>query len=201
MVREGLKAVLDSDRISVIGEAGTVREALEQLDRLSPDVALLDVRLPDGDGIDLATVLKEKYPGLCIGILTTFSDETMVIRATRAGIEGYLLKEIDPEKLSQSVLRIAEGRITLDDKVNDILFKGLSREDNSGLEESRWKCLSVQEHKVAALVAEGLINKEIADRMGLSDKTVKNYLSTIFSKLNVSRRAQVAAFYTKYMRR
>ncbi len=199
MVREGLKAVLDNDRISVIGEAGTASEALKKLQHLSPDVALLDVRLPDRDGIELGIALKEKYPHLYICILTTYSDETMVIRATRAGIEGYLLKEIDPEKLCQSVLRIAQGHITLDDKANEILLKGLARESDSGLENrSRWKCLSLQEHKVAALVAEGLINKEIADRMGLSEKTIKNYLSTVFSKLNVSRRAQVASLYTMY---
>jgi two-component system response regulator DevR len=201
MVREGLKSVLEMSDFVICGEAGTGEEAIEKIDSSHADVALVDIRLPDIDGIDLATMLRQRIPELKVGILTSFSDESMVLRAARAGIHGYMLKEIAPEKLRESILSMLDGRIAMDDRANEILLRGLANESGDGRERQRWNLLSSQELKVAELVTEGLINKEIAEQMKLSEKTVKNYLASIFTKLNVSRRAQVASFYTKYVQK
>jgi two-component system response regulator DevR len=199
MVREGLKSVLEMNDFMVCGEAGDGREALEKIGTSGATLALVDIRLPDIDGIDLASTLRERYPDLKVAILTSFSDESMVLRAARAGVHGYMLKEIAPEKLRESIISMMEGRIAMDEKASDILLRGLANETDDREARNRWTLLSPQELKVAELVTRGLINKEIGDQMNLSEKTVKNYLASIFTKLNVSRRAQVAAFYTKYV--
>lgn len=198
MVRTGLRSVLEDKKVKVVGEAGTGAEALDQIPNLNVDVALLDIRLPDMDGIDLAKKLASVCPETRNVMLTSYSDESTVLRAARAGVAGYLLKEIAPDQLKESLQRVAAGHVIMDEKANDLLVKGLAHESKPDNEGVKWNLLSAQERKVTALVAEGLMNKEIADRLKLSEKTVKNYLASIFVKLDVGRRAQLAAWYIRH---
>ncbi|MEO0454508.1 MAG: response regulator transcription factor [Verrucomicrobiota bacterium] len=198
MVREGLKRLLHDQEMNVIGEAGTAEEALKLMTDRPPAVALIDIRLPGIDGIELAERLKKEVPTVRSIILTSFSDETLVMRAAKAGVSGYLLKEIDPQQLRHSIKEVAAGRLMMDPSANETLLRQLAKpEEDADPSLKRWKLLSPQEVKVCEHVAHGLINKEIASEMSLSEKTVKNYLANIFVKLDVNRRAQVAALCMK----
>ncbi len=195
VVRMGLRALIGTDRtIDIVGEAGTVATAIETCVRLEPDVALLDIRLPDGTGFDVCRAVLQKLPDLRVLVLTSVADETLVDEAIRAGAHGYLLKEIDGRGLVQAIHDVASGKSILDPavtaRVMQLVKSGASGEKSLAL-------LSPQEKRVLALISEGCTNKEVAARLGLSDKTVKNYLSTVFEKLHVSRRAEAAVIYAQ----
>jgi two-component system response regulator DevR len=195
VVRMGLRALIGTDRtIDIVGEAGTVATAIETCVRLKPDVALLDIRLPDGTGFDVCRAVLQKLPDLRVLVLTSVADETLVDEAIRAGAHGYLLKEIDGRGLVQAIHDVAGGKSILDPavtaRVMQLVKSGASGEKSLAL-------LSPQEKRVLALISEGCTNKEVAARLGLSDKTVKNYLSTVFEKLHVSRRAEAAVIYAQ----
>jgi two-component system response regulator DevR len=195
VVRMGLRARIGTDRtIDIVGEAGTVATAIETCVRLKPDVALLDIRLPDGTGFDVCRAVLQKLPDLRVLVLTSVADETLVDEAIRAGAHGYLLKEIDGRGLVQAIHDVAGGKSILDPavtaRVMQLVKSGASGEKSLAL-------LSPQEKRVLALISEGCTNKEVAARLGLSDKTVKNYLSTVFEKLHVSRRAEAAVIYAQ----
>jgi two-component system response regulator DevR len=195
VVRMGLRALIGTDRtIDIVGEAGTVATAIETCVRLKPDVALLDIRLPDGTGFEVCRAVLQKLPDLRVLVLTSVADETLVDEAIRAGAHGYLLKEIDGRGLVQAIHDVAGGKSILDPavtaRVMQLVKSGASGEKSLAL-------LSPQEKRVLALISEGCTNKEVAARLGLSDKTVKNYLSTVFEKLHVSRRAEAAVIYAQ----
>ena len=199
VVRMGLRSLLSTDpRIEVVGEAGTVAAAVETCTHVKPAVVLLDIRLPDGTGFDACRQILAKLPDTRVLVLTSVADETLVDEAIRAGAHGYLLKEIDGRGLLQAVFDVSEGKSILDPAVTARviqLVKGGSSASRDAL-----AVLSPQERKVLALIAEGQTNKEVANGLGLAEKTVKNYLSNIFEKLHVSRRSQAAAMFVRESR-
>ena len=197
MVRVGLRTLLESfPALAVVGEAATAAEALRLVPDLGAHVVLLDIRLPDGSGLDVCRKLRALQPGLRVLILTSYYTEDMVMDAIESGAEGYLLKELDSEFLVRAITEVMEGKSILDPvvtrKVLDRVRTGKAGQDKATLE-----LLSPQERRVIALVAEGKTNKEIGAELRLSDKTVKNYLSNLMEKLNFNRRSQAAAFYVK----
>lgn len=199
VVRMGLRSLLGTEPgIEIVGEAGTVATAVETCARLKPAVVLLDIRLPDGTGFDACRQILARLPDTRVLVLTSVADETLVDEAIRAGAHGYLLKEIDGRGLIQAVFDVAEGKSILDPAVTARviqLVKGGSSASRDAL-----AVLSPQERKVLALIAEGQTNKEVANGLGLAEKTVKNYLSNIFEKLHVSRRSQAAAMFVRESR-
>ena len=199
VVRIGLRTVLeDSGTIQVTGEAGTVQEAIEVAATGNCDVVLMDVRLPDGTGVDACRAILSQFPEIRIIFLTSYEDEDSVMAAVMAGASGYLLKEIGPERLIQAIEMVAEGRSILDHNVIQRVQSWIKAQsflpDSS---EPKDQILSPQQYRVMELLAEGKTNKEIANDLGLSEKTVRNYLGIIFEKLQITRRTQAVAFFAK----
>jgi len=200
VVRIGLRTVLSQNHsIAVVGESLTMTDAIRQAHKLKPDVILMDVRLPDGSGVDACREILATRPNARVIFLTSYSDDDSVLAAVLAGAHGYVLKEIDTESLIRAIHTVADGQSILDPAVTGRALQWMRGLGNSqeipGVEK-----LSAQEERVLALVAEGRTNKEIAAAMELSDKTVKNYLANIFQKLRITRRAQAAAFFIKRLR-
>ena len=186
VVRAGLRALLTGiEGMEIVGEAGTVAEAVSEAARLAPDVILMDLRLPDGTGIDACREILSSAPRTRILFVTSYSDEQAVMSTVLAGAAGYVLKDIDHRTLVAAIRDAAAGRAILDPRITDPVVRRVPNTE----------ALSAQEQRVLALVVEGKTNKEIAAALGLSDKTVKNYLSNAFQKLGVSRRAQAAALF------
>ena len=197
VVRSGVKALLSgTGNIDVVGEAGTAADAVSVAARLKPDLVLMDVRLPDGSGIDACREIRTARPETRVLFLTSFADDDAVLATILAGADGYLLKEIDEDGLIRAIETVAAGRSILDPSVTQRVLARI-KDQASMAGEQKGADLSPQEQKVVALVAEGQTNKEIAGALGLSDKTVRNYLSNIFQKLQVSRRSQAAALYAR----
>ncbi len=200
VVRLGLRALLGADRsLEIVGEAGTVAAGVELVARLTPDVVLLDIRLPDGTGFDACRQILQRSPATRVLILTsvaddTLADDTLVDDAIRAGAHGYLLKEIDGRGLVQAIRDVAAGKSILDPAVTARVMQFMK---SGGPAADAIALLSPQEKRVLANIAEGCTNKEVAVRLNLSEKTVKNYLSTVFEKLHVSRRAEAAVIYAQ----
>jgi two-component system, NarL family, response regulator DevR len=197
VIRVGLRTVLGQTQgVTVVGEAGTMADAIQQTQRLKPDVVLMDVRLPDGSGVDACREILGTLPGTRVIFLTSYADDDSVLAAVLAGAHGYVLKEIDSPGLLEAIRSVANGQSILDSSVTERALRWLR-----GLHElpaaPGTDQLSSQEERVVALVAEGKTNKEIAVALGLSDKTVKNYLANVFQKLRITRRAQAAAFFVK----
>lgn len=199
LVREGIRAVLSAPPtgtpIAVVGEAGTATEGIAAARRLEPDVVLLDIRLPDGSGFDVCRQILKDRPTTRVLILTSFTNDDFIYQAITSGAQGYLMKEIDPAGLIRAIHDIAAGKSILAPDITAgvlRLMRGGPRGDGPDL-----SILSAQESKVLALVAEGKTNKQIGDALGLSDNTVKNYLCSVFDKLQVRRRSQAAAVYVQ----
>ncbi|MFM1943907.1 MAG: hypothetical protein RI897_2889 [Verrucomicrobiota bacterium] len=198
VVRSGLRALLEHHSgIEVVGEAGTVSEAIQQTLSLRPNLVLMDVRLPDGRGYEACRQIRHEAPDTRVLFLTSVADEELVIESLDAGADGYLLKEIDEDALVRGIRDVAAGRSILDPAVTRQVL-GRTRSGSPATGREKLQTLSPQEKRVLALVAEGKTNKEIALDLGLSDKTVKNYFSNLLDKLQLSRRSQAAAFYVQY---
>ncbi|HSF08380.1 MAG TPA: response regulator transcription factor [Nitrospirales bacterium] len=197
VLRLGLKTLFtETESIQVVGEAGTRAAAVSEADRLHPDVVLMDVRLPDGSGIDACREIRNASPDIRVLFLTSFADDEAVMATIMAGAKGFLLKEISGEELVRAVNTVAAGQSILDPAITQrVLTKmqHLSISSADGKKES----LAPQELKVLTLVAEGQTNKEIAVALDLSDKTVGHYLENIFQKLQVTRRSQAAAEFVR----
>lgn len=197
VLRLGLKTLFtETANIQVVGEAGTRAAAVSEADRLQPDVVLMDVRLPDGSGIEACREIRNASPEIRVLFLTSFADDEAVMATIMAGAKGFLLKEISGEELVRAVKTVAEGQSILDPVITQrVLTKmqHLSIPSPDGKKES----LAPQEMKVLTLVAEGKTNKEIAVALDLSDKTVGHYLENIFQKLQVTRRSQAAAEFVR----
>ena len=195
VVRIGLSAVLDlTPGMKVVGQARNKADAIAQCRRAKPDVVLLDIRLPDGSGIDAARDILTTDPETRVLFLTSFADDHTVLEAILSGAQGYLLKDIGSAALIRAIRTVASGQPLMDPRLTTHTLswlKGLA----AGQGQSKRSLLSPQEQRILPLVAEGLTNKEIAQRLELSEKTVKNYLANIFSKLQIGRRSQVAALY------
>jgi DNA-binding NarL/FixJ family response regulator len=197
VIRVGLRTVLGQTQgITVIGEAGTMADAIQQAQRLKPDVILMDVRLPDGSGVDACREILGALPGTRVIFLTSYADDDSVLAAVLAGAQGYVLKEIDSPALVEAIRSVAKGQSILDSTVTERALRWLRGLHDQPAAPGTDQ-LSSQEERVVALVAEGKTNKEIAVALGLSDKTVKNYLANVFQKLRITRRAQAAAFFVK----
>lgn len=194
VVREGLRSLLNRrPGISVVGEAGNVAAAVSEAERLLPDVVIMDVRLPDGSGVEACREIRQEHPEIKIIMLTSYADEEAVFASILAGAAGYLLKQTRAQALGDAIEAVAEGGSLLDPAVTQ---KVLQRVRNMGTRraDDAISSLSEQEQKILMLIADGKTNKEIAEEIFLSDKTVKNYVSSILSKLNLRRRAEAAAF-------
>ncbi len=202
LVRTGLKTVLDaharsaSATLRMVGEASSANMAVSEVARLKPDVVLMDIRLPDGSGLEACRKILANDPETKVLILTSVIDDNLVYDAMSSGAHGYLLKEINALGLCQAIVDVAAGKFILDPTVTTHVLNLVRSGGNPPTEQDKLSTLSAQERRVLALVAEGKTNKEIAEQMGLSDKTVKNYLSNIFEKLKISRRSQAAVLYT-----
>jgi two-component system response regulator DevR len=200
VTRLGLCTLLGAcPQFEIVGEAGSVAETLEAVARLKPDLLLLDVRLPDGSGIDVCQRLQRMDFDLKVLVLTSYADDDLVFEAIAAGADGYLLKEIHGDNLIQAIQDVAAGKSILDPAITRRVMNR-ARDAASPAVPNKLDLLSAQERRVIALVAEGKTNKEIGLEMGLSDKTVKNYLSNAMEKLNLTRRSGAAAFFVSQTR-
>jgi two-component system response regulator DevR len=198
VVRQGLVALLERrDGLQVVAEAGTVAEAIEQARRFLPDIVVMDVRLPDGSGIEACREIRAELPATRVVMLTSYPDEEAVLSAIVAGAAGYLLKQIRARDLVAALEAVGRGESLLDPAVTERVLERV-RKIALGGQSDELSLLTSQEQKILMLVAEGKTNKEIAADVFLSDKTVKNYVSSILSKLNLERRAQAAAFVAKH---
>lgn len=203
LVRTGLKTLLgarsQNGQFQIIGEADSVTTAVTAAARLKPDVVLLDIRLPDGTGFEACRQMLTALPEIRVLILTSVIDDNLVYEAMSSGAHGYLLKEINAQGLAQAIIDVAAGKFILDPavatRVLNLVRTGAPKADSDKI-----TLLSAQERRVLAFVAEGKTNKEIAEQMELSDKTVKNYLSNIFEKLKISRRSQAAVLFANSQR-
>ncbi len=198
VVRQGLVAVLSRhEEFQVVAEAGTVAESIAAAKRFQPDLVVMDVRLPDGSGIEACREIRAELPGTRVVMLTSYPDEEAVLSAILAGASGYLLKQIRGRDLVTALEAVGRGDSLLDPGVTERVLERVRRIAN-GDEKDEFSELTAQERKILRLVADGKTNKEIATEVFLSDKTVKNYVSSILSKLNLQRRAQAAAFVAKH---
>jgi two-component system response regulator DevR len=194
VVRQGLVALLDRrEGFEVVAEAGSVAEAIAMAHRFEPDIVILDVRLPDGSGVEACREIRAERPATKIVMLTSYPDEEAVLSAIVAGASGYLLKQVRARDLVSALEAVGRGESLLDPAVTEKVLERVRR-IATGEATDELAQLTSQEQKILLLVAEGKTNKEIATEVFLSDKTVKNYVSSILSKLNLERRAQAAAY-------
>lgn len=198
VLRIGLRTLFtEAGGFEVVGEAGTMSGAVDEALKLKPDVVLMDVRLPDGSGIDACRTIRAAQPQTAVLFLTSFADDHAVLATILAGAGGFLLKEVGGEQLVSGVKTVAGGQSILDRGVAQRVLTHAHALTEGG-DDGKSDPLSPQEQRVLALVAEGLTNKEIAASLNLSDKTVGNYLSNIFQKLHVTRRTQAAMYYSQH---
>jgi two-component system response regulator DevR len=195
VVRVGIRELLSaSDELEVVGEASSVTEALTRVPAVAPDVAVLDVRLPDGNGIELCRELLSRVPGLKCLMLTSFTDDEALFDAIMAGASGFVLKRIVGSDLTNAVKTVAAGGSLLDARSTAALLNRIRRERENG---DPLRMLTEQERTVLDLIGEGLTNRQIADKMFLAEKTVKNYVSHLLAKLGLERRTQAAVLASK----
>jgi DNA-binding NarL/FixJ family response regulator len=193
VVRMGLRTLLDKrENLAVVNEAGSVAEAVNAARKSRPDVIVMDIRLPDGNGVEACREILGELPDTKVIMLTSYADDEAVYGSIMAGASGYLLKQTRGQNLADAIERVARGESLLDPSVTEKVLARM-RALASG-EGDELAALSDQERKILGLIAEGKTNKEIAEDVFLSDKTVKNYVSSILSKLNLRRRSEAAAF-------
>ncbi|MDO9120436.1 MAG: response regulator transcription factor [Anaerolineaceae bacterium] len=194
VVRLGLKSLLERHpQFEVISEAGSAKEALEQVERLLPDVVLMDIRLPGTSGIEACEEITKKFPDIRVIMLTSYAEDDMLFSAIRAGASGYVLKQIGADDLMKAIEAVGRGEALLDPAVTQRVFQEVRRAVKEE-ESSAFSTLSQQEKHVLVLVSEGRTNREIAKALFLGEGTVRNYVSSILSKLGVSNRAEAAAY-------
>jgi len=195
VVREGLRTLIGKQpSMSLVGEAATVKEAVQAAARARPDVVIMDVRLPDGSGIEACRLIREARPETGVIMLTSYADDEALFASILAGASGYLLKDAKTRTVVEAIAAVAEGRSLLDPTVTG---KVLERVRKGTDEDPALASLTDQERKVLEHVAEGKTNREIGTVMFLSEKTVKNYVSRILDKLGLARRAEAAAYMAK----
>lgn len=192
VVRTGLKALIDSQEdMDVVGEAGTADEAVRRVGFDDPDVVVLDVRLPDGSGVEACRDIRERFPEVKILMLTSFADEEALMAAILAGASGFVLKRIKTDELITDIRRVGAGESLLDPEMTNRLFARLR---SGSTEDPLLGSLTKQERTIVEHIADGLTNKQIADEMFLAEKTVKNYVSNVLAKMGMSRRSEAAAY-------
>ncbi|GAB3572483.1 response regulator transcription factor [Amycolatopsis endophytica] len=198
VVRRGVAELVEADpEMTVVGEAATAAGALTRIPVVRPDVAVLDLRLPDGSGVELCRELRSRMPGLHCLVLTSYTDEQAMLDAILAGAGGYVVKDVRGMELVSAVRQVGAGKSLLDNRAASALMARLRADASPAGEVAR---LTEQERKLLDLIGEGLTNREIADRMFLAEKTVKNYVSRLLHKLGMQRRTQAAVLATSLRR-
>jgi two-component system response regulator DevR len=194
VVRLGLKSMLENyPGFEVVAEAGNARDAIQQVILHKPDIVLMDIRLPGTSGIEATEEITSKHPNVKVIVLTSYAEDEMLFSAIKAGASGYVLKQVNMEDLVKSIEAVARGEASLDPAVTQRIFQEV-RKAVKDEEASAFSNLSQQEKMVLKLVAEGKTNRVIAQKLYLGEGTVRNYVSSILSKLGVSNRAEAAAF-------
>ena len=192
VVRRGLRALLEAqDGIEVVGEVDTAADVVRQVGFNAPDVVVMDVRLPDGSGVEATRRVRQRFPDVAVLILSSFADEEALMSSIEAGASGYLLKRIDTEAIVDAVRAVGAGESLLDPALTEKLFNKLRDADQADDLISK---LSGQERRILTRLAEGKTNREIADEMYLAEKTVKNYVSNLLHKMGMVRRREAAAY-------
>jgi DNA-binding NarL/FixJ family response regulator len=192
VVRRGVRELLEAEPdMKIVGEASTAEEALNSIALGCPHVALLDVQLPDGNGVDVCREIRSRDPEIRCIILTSFSDSEALRRAVFAGASGYLLKQMRGTDVVDAIRRIAAGQSLLDPAAAEELLEQFRRHAET---DDRLELLSRQQRRILTLIAEGLTNRQIAERMNLAETTVRNYVSSLLTKLGMARRTQAAVF-------
>jgi two-component system, NarL family, response regulator DevR len=192
IVRKGLVTLLGSeDGLEVVGEAGTVEAAIRRVGYDRPEVVVMDVRLPDGTGIEACREIRARWPDVRVLMLTSFADEEALFASIMAGASGYVLKRVDARQLIDSIRRVGAGESLLDPTMTEHVFRRIRGDEPVDPLVAR---LSPQERKILDLISEGLTNKEIAEELFLAEKTVKNYVSNLLNKLGMTRRTEAAAY-------
>jgi two-component system, NarL family, response regulator DevR len=198
VVRSGVKSMLEAQPdISVVAEAGSVQEAIGKASAVRPDVVVMDVRLTDGSGIEATREIRARRPETKVLMLTSFADDEALFASIMAGASGYVLKQIRGGELVRGIRTVGSGQSLLDPSVTASVLERL-RKGKHLMRDEKLARLSAQEERILQLVAEGHTNKQIGDRLRLAEKTVKNYVSTILSKLEVARRAEAAAYLARH---
>ena len=192
VVRAGIKALLDAqDDMVVVGEAGTAEEGIRRVGYDQPDIVVLDVRLPDGSGVEACRDIRSRFPDVKVLMLTSFADEEALMAAILAGASGYVLKRVKTTDLVDDIRKVGAGESLLDADMTERLFERLRIGPKQDPLLSR---LTNQEQVIVDHIAEGLTNRQIAEEMFLAEKTVKNYVSNLLAKMNMSRRSEAAAY-------
>lgn len=198
VVRGGVRALLaEAEDIVVTAEAGSVRDAIREADRAKPDVVVMDVRLADGSGIEATREIRARHPQTAVVMLTSFADDEALFASIMAGASGYVLKQVRGGDLVRAIRTVGAGGSLLDPAVTTAVLDRLRRGKHLMQDEKLAK-LSPQEERILTLVADGCTNREIGDELHLAEKTVKNYVSSILSKLEVARRAEAAAYLARH---
>ena len=194
VVRDGLKALIQAqDDLLVVAEAGSVKEALLQADRTKPDVIVMDIRLADGSGIEATREIRAARPQTRVLMLTSFADDEALFASLMAGADGYVLKQIKGGDLMRAIRTVGRGESLLDPAITAAVLDRL-RKGKQLMRDEKLARLTAQEERILGMIADGQTNREIGAQLRLAEKTVKNYVSTILSKLEVARRAEAAAY-------
>jgi DNA-binding NarL/FixJ family response regulator len=192
VVRQGLKALLDAEAdLQVVGEASSVEEAVRRVGFDNPDVVVLDVRLPDGSGVEACREIRDRWPEIHVLMLTSFADDEALVASVMAGASGYVLKQIHGSDLVDSVRKVGRGETLLEAEVTERVVRRLRGEE---ADDPLLAILSPQERKILGHISEGKTNRQIAEDMFLAEKTVKNYVSNVLAKMGMSRRTEAAAY-------
>jgi two-component system response regulator DevR len=198
VVRDGIRALLEpAEDIVICAEAGSVREAIDEAERTRPDVVVMDVRLADGSGIEATREIRAQRPKTQVLMLTSFADDEALFASIMAGASGYVLKQIQGAEIVKAIREVGQGKSLLDPQVTKSVLDRL-RKGKHLMKDEKLARLSPQEERILSLVADGQTNKEIGEELHLAEKTVKNYVSSILSKLEVGRRAEAAAYLARH---
>ncbi|GAA3711273.1 response regulator transcription factor [Microlunatus aurantiacus] len=201
IVRRGLIDLLQSHpRMQVVGEAGSAADALHRIPAVRPDVALLDVRLGDGSGVDVCRDIRSLLPDTRCLMLTSFDDDDALFAAVMAGAAGYLLKQVKGSSLTEAIEEIAAGRSLIDSALTGRLLQRLRTSEETHRDHDPADALTEREHDILLLITEGLTNRQIGERLFLAEKTVKHYVSGLLAKLGMARRTQIAVYGSRLLR-
>ena len=198
IVRRGLQAILERNpEITVVGEAGTVAGAVQEAARVRPDVVVMDLRLPDGSGVDACRQVRAQDDSVKVLILTSHADEDALFSAVLTGASGYVLKDLDPTGIQKAILDVGRGGSLLDPQMATRVLERMRRGAGQHPADDPFAALSPQESRILEMIGDGMTNRTIAEHLSLSEKTIKNYVSDIYSKLHIERRSQASRLITE----
>ncbi len=198
VVRRGLQSILDRNpELQVVGEAESVASALRECGIVHPDVVVMDLRLPDGSGVTACRDIRATYPDVKVLILTSHADEDALFSAVLAGAAGYVLKDLDTVGIQRAIITVGRGGSLLDPQMTTRLLERMRQGSAQHPADDQFATLTPQEDRILDMIGDGMTNRQIADRLSLSEKTVKNYVSELYAKLHVDRRTQAATLATE----